>query len=115
MLILIGIVPGIYALNLNTPSDAVQALETQAHAAAAIIAKQAPAPISDPVQATNILTGYIKTSGAYDSQVLPALAEKTNEIATMLDGHKQPRRNTGKKAERTTRGDLLPQPRLSVK
>ena len=88
MLILIGIVPGMYALDMSVPPAAVRAIEAQAHAVSAIIAKQSSAPVmADPAKATKILTAYLKNGGAYNTDVLPALAEKNQEIAAAFDAH----------------------------
>jgi PiT family inorganic phosphate transporter len=88
MLILIGIIPGMYAVNMAATPAALESLRTQSHTAAAILEKQTPAPMGDPDKARKILTTYLKTDGAYNGDVLPALAEKNNEIVATLDDHK---------------------------
>ena len=88
MLILIGIIPGMYAVNLSSAPGAVPGIVAQAHAAAAILEKQVHGAMGDPNTAKKILSTYLKSDGAYNAEVLPALAEKNQEIVTMLDGHK---------------------------
>ncbi|MGA3172116.1 MAG: inorganic phosphate transporter [Chthoniobacteraceae bacterium] len=84
MLILIGIIPGAFALNIATPPTAIEKLVADSHAVAAIIEKEPAA--ADAAGASNILGAYIKSGGTYNSEVLPALAEKNSEIAAMLNG-----------------------------
>ena len=88
MLILIGVVPGIYALNLAAGPDAIDKLVAQSHVAAAIIEKQNPAPPVDAAAASKILSGYLKAGGSFSSGVFPALAEKNAEIFAILSGRK---------------------------
>ena len=88
MLILVGIVPSIYALDLAASPGAVDKLMAQSKAVAAIIEKQNPGPVADAVTASNTIEAYLKSMGTYSKDVLSALAEKNKEIAVMLDGHK---------------------------
>ena len=88
MLILIGIVPGVYALNLAAGPDSIGKVLAQSHTASAIIEKQAPGAIPDAAAASKTLGAYLKSGGAFSDAILPALAEKNSEIATLLDGHK---------------------------
>ena len=89
MLILIGIVPSIYALDLAAGPGAVDRLLAQSHAAAAILDKQAAGVTApDPAGAATILGTYLKAGGALSKDVFPALAEKNKEIAAILDKRK---------------------------
>jgi PiT family inorganic phosphate transporter len=88
MLILIGIVPSIYALNLAAPAGSIDALLSQSHAVAAIFEKQAAGATADAPTASSTLAAYLKSGGAFTKEIFPALAEKNREIVTMLDGHK---------------------------
>ncbi len=87
MLILIGLVPGVYALNLATDIRSIDQLIAQSKAAAALIEKSAGSTAMDEKTATATLNAYLKNSGTFSDQVFPALAEKNREIATLLDGH----------------------------
>ncbi len=87
VLILVGIVPGVYALKLDTTPADVHALVTQSQAASAILAKEGAHPDGDDSAATGIIDGYLKTDGTYNNSLLSSLAEKNAEIAAALDGH----------------------------
>jgi PiT family inorganic phosphate transporter len=88
MLILIGIVPGVYALNLATAPGSVDTLISDSHGAAAVIEKLAAGVTADAPTASKTLAAYLKSGGAFNKDVFPALAEKNKEIDAMLDGHK---------------------------
>ncbi len=88
MLILIGIVPGMYALNLDATSATLDAIVAQSHAADLIIQKSHPGLPIDAPAASAVLDGYLKATGVYGPETLPALAEKNTEVAGMLAGHK---------------------------
>jgi len=88
MLILIGVVPGVYALNLGAPPNTVDTILVKSRAAIAFIEKQTPAALPDPETASKTLGAYLKSGGTYNDMVLPALAEKNTEIDAMLVGRK---------------------------
>ena len=88
MLILIGIVPGMYALNLAAAPGSVDTLLSQSHAVAAIIEKQAAGATVDARTASKTLDAYLKSGGTFNEEIFPALAEKNKEIDGMIDGHK---------------------------
>jgi len=88
MLILIGVVPGIYALDLGTGSDAIDNILSQSRAAAAIIEKQGAAAPVEAAAAAKTLGAYLKAGGSFGEKIYPALAEKNTEISTMLAGRK---------------------------
>jgi PiT family inorganic phosphate transporter len=88
MLILVGVVPGIYALNLAAGPDTVRQILTQSRAAAAIIEKQDSGATADAATAAGTLSAYLKAGGSFSDEVFPALAEMNKEIAATLDGHK---------------------------
>jgi PiT family inorganic phosphate transporter len=89
MLILIGIVPGVYALNLAPPPNTVDAILVKSHMAIAFVEKQSAAPLPDPVAASKTLAAYLKSTGTYNDMILPALAEKNTEIDAALTGRKE--------------------------
>jgi PiT family inorganic phosphate transporter len=86
MLILVGIVPSVYALDLAAPANTLSSLQQQSQAVAAIIQKEAPAAEPDGATASNVLGAYIKSNGTFSDQILPALGEKNIEIAGYLKG-----------------------------
>jgi PiT family inorganic phosphate transporter len=88
MLILVGIVPGAFALNPAPAPGAFEALLSQSRAVAAIVEKEAPGATTNPLTASKTLDAYFKAGAAFNKDIFPALAEKNKEIAAMLDGHK---------------------------
>jgi PiT family inorganic phosphate transporter len=88
MLILVGIVPGMYALDLSTNADALGQLTTMSQSAAAMIEKHAGAAPMENDAAGKILSAYLKTGGAFSDQVFAALAEKNSEIEPAIASRK---------------------------
>ena len=88
MLILVGIVPGMYALDLSTNADALGQLTTMSQSAAVVIEKHAGAAPMEKAAAGKILSAYLKTGGAFSDQVFAALAEKNSEIAPAISNRK---------------------------
>ncbi len=87
MLILVGVVPGMYALDLSTGTDSLAQLSAMSQSASAMIARHAgPAPAAADA-AARTLNAYLKTGGAYSDDVFAALAEKNTEVQTALAGH----------------------------
>ncbi len=86
MLILIGVVPGIYALDLHMSGKDVAAIVAQNQAASAVFHRLAG---SDPVSASDAsdtLNAFLKNSGKITPQTYPSLEEKNGEIGTALAG-----------------------------
>jgi PiT family inorganic phosphate transporter len=84
LLILIGVVPSVYAVNTELSSKNVSALVAQTHTAGDVIKKLAG---SDPVSAqdaSTTLNAYLKNGGKVTPQTYPSLAEKNDEIAAAL-------------------------------
>jgi len=88
MLILIGIVPSIYALNLATDTPSIDQWIAQAKIASALMDKNAGGKVLAEKEATATLNAFLKNDGTFTDQVFPALVEKNREISTLLDGHK---------------------------
>jgi PiT family inorganic phosphate transporter len=88
MLILIGIIPSMYALDLGASPAAIGKIVSSSQAAAPILEKLNPGATADPGTATKTLTAYLKPEGTFTKDIFPALAEKNNEIATTLAGCK---------------------------
>jgi PiT family inorganic phosphate transporter len=84
MLILVGIVPGMYALDLSTPEKSLGQLTVMSQKAAVILEKHDAGPAPDPVAAAKTLNDYVKSGGVYSADLFPALAEKTQEVAATL-------------------------------
>ena len=88
MLILIGIVPGMFALNLSTEPASIDKLLGQSKAAAVLIEQRSGGAVADKETASATLNAYLKSSGSFNDKIYPALAEKNKEIAFMIDGRK---------------------------
>ena len=84
MLVLVGIVPGMYALDLSTPETSLNHLTAMSQKVAVILEHREPGPVPVATGASKTLDDYLKTGGAFSETVFPALAEKNQEIATML-------------------------------
>jgi PiT family inorganic phosphate transporter len=87
MLILVGIIPGMYALNLATDAASINQIVTMSRSAESMLEKHVNGAVMESVEATKTLSAYLKTGGTYSDNVLEALATKNGEIATALTGH----------------------------
>jgi inorganic phosphate transporter, PiT family len=88
MLILVGIVPGMYALNLSIDSDSLEQLRTLSQSVSVVLEKRAGAEFMGKDVAGKTLSDYLKTSGVFSDHVFTALAAKNAEIQTALAGRK---------------------------
>lgn len=86
MLILIGIVPTIYALNPNLSASAIAQLQATSTSVTSIFDNQAGGATMSHDDASNALNGYLKTSGKLNAQTWAALASVNHEIANELAG-----------------------------
>jgi PiT family inorganic phosphate transporter len=84
MLILAGIIPGFYAINPQLNDGALTQVAALSQAAVPIIQPAAGMRLPDPGYASGVLVSYLQTDGVFSDKVFPALAEKNQEIATML-------------------------------
>jgi len=86
MLVLIGVVPSVYALNLGMNSTDFSALVAQNKSASAILTRlSANDPVSSS-EASTTINAYLKSSGKLTPQTFPAVEEKNGEIASLLAG-----------------------------
>jgi PiT family inorganic phosphate transporter len=84
MLVLIGIIPAYYALNPSVSPAQIAVLATATQAAQPILLKHAPGnALPNAPQATDedILSGYIKSGGAYKDEVWGAMADLNSKVA----------------------------------
>ena len=85
MLIMIGLLPAAFALNLETSQADIAKLVTASHTMSMQFASAAPGAASlDPDAAKAELQGFVKQGGKDSPATFAALAEKTNEIAAEL-------------------------------
>ena len=83
LLILIGILPGQYAVNLALPPATVAEIHSTAERSTRALPSGAPV---SSVEATTVLSAFLKANGKVTSATLPALAAKTTVIASGLAG-----------------------------
>jgi inorganic phosphate transporter, PiT family len=85
MLILVGIIPGVYALNLTMDANSLQQITVMSQSASGIIQKHANGVVLDADAAGQTLKAFVKKGGTYSDGVYAALAEKNNEITVALN------------------------------
>ena len=88
MLILAGIIPGIYAVDPHLGDGSLAQLGSMSQNAAAIIQPHTGSITLDQKTATQTLMAYLETDGIFTDKVFPALAEKNQEISSALTQHK---------------------------
>ncbi len=88
MLILAGIIPGIYAVNPAIAAGSDAQFGAACQRAAAIIQQYAGNVTVDTDTATDTLEAFLKTDGIFTDKVFPALTEKNQEIGNTLAQHK---------------------------
>ena len=84
MLILIGIVPTVFALNLAGDPAMMIKLVADSHNAVTILDRQAPAASNaDPKHLQDVLSAYLR-SGQPDAETMPALTAKVHAIDAVV-------------------------------
>jgi PiT family inorganic phosphate transporter len=105
LLILIGILPGAYALNMGANSADVQKLTASANSAAAVLDPHAGSTIVSSADAPDELSSYLKTTGVVNDRTYAALALMNHKIASELAG-KQSFRDFGADQVKEARTDM---------
>ena len=85
MLILVGVVPGTYALKLTTDSNSIQQIVASANAIQPQLEKESKGASVPPDRAPFVLSDYMKSDGKMSDQVFAALAQKNREIANKIE------------------------------
>jgi PiT family inorganic phosphate transporter len=89
VLILVGILPGIYALKMDASSEVVRQVATAALDLTGTFSRQTgEAQPSSPGDSTKVISAYLKTAGKLSSETYAALAQKAQEIAGTLENVK---------------------------
>jgi inorganic phosphate transporter, PiT family len=88
MLIMIGILPGAFALNLSMNQTEVQKIVASAHAAQPVLNQQSHNDPLTPQVANEVLSSFLKTTGHASDSTFAALATMDSTITTRLDGVK---------------------------
>jgi len=104
VLILIGILPGVYALKLDTNAQTVHALQAQSIAIANTVGGKTGEKM-DARSASETLAKYLKGAETTDAKALPALAEIEREIAGLVGTHTS-LSQLSSEDRKTLRGDL---------
>jgi PiT family inorganic phosphate transporter len=91
MLILVGVLPGVYAVNLRTPPHELAEISSSAKAANVALAKAASQPFLGEGglsrrDAEAELSAFLKTNGVAGGKTLEALAVVNSLIASRLEG-----------------------------
>lgn len=88
MLILIGILPGVFALNLDQGPEEFQALNTTARKTMAMLDLAGNGKQMDNRAAIDELSAFLKTTGKFTENTFPALATIDRDIVNRLNGKK---------------------------
>ena len=85
VLVLVGILPGAFALNPEATPASIQKIVQQARGLEPILLKQSPNVLTSQ-EATDELSSYLKTTGKATPRTFEALAGRNREVAIELDG-----------------------------
>jgi PiT family inorganic phosphate transporter len=88
MLILVGIVPGIYAINLSPKVESIGQLRTLSQNAAAILKNHDAGATLDTNGAAGALQAYLKPGGVFSNAVFAALGAENEQIVDTLGRYK---------------------------
>jgi PiT family inorganic phosphate transporter len=105
MLILVGILPGMYALKLSEPPEKIQTVVAEAHAAAAIFEKRSEAATVDGKASLDELSAFLKPEGKLSDKTFASLAVVSRSIEGRLTGI-QSFRDLSEDAKRAVRTDI---------
>ena len=86
MLILIGVIPTVYALNLDADPKAVTELELTARKTMAMLDLAGNGKNMEDQAAADELSAFLRTTGKFTDNTFPALAVKTRDIVNRLNG-----------------------------
>jgi len=84
-LILVGILPGAFALNPAAKPEDIQRIVVQARQLEPMLMKHSPTVLTSQ-DATDALSAYLKTKGVASEKTFQALAGRNREVAIELDG-----------------------------
>ncbi|MEH2466585.1 inorganic phosphate transporter [Nostoc sp.] len=86
MLILVGILPGIFALNINTNAGAIAQLAATSNSVIPVLQQQLPGTFSNSQSITDELSNFLKPTGEAKDKTFAALAAKSRTIGDKLAG-----------------------------
>jgi inorganic phosphate transporter, PiT family len=105
LLILIGILPGAYALNMGASSTDVHRLSASAYAVAPALDARATSVTVTDAEAPTELSNYLKTNGVVNGRTYAALALMNHRIASEL-ADKQTFHDLGETQVKAVRTDI---------
>ncbi len=85
VLILVGLLPGAFALNPTATPSEIRSIATQAQQIEPYLLKHSPNVLSSQ-EATDELSAYLKTNGVASNRTFGALAGRNREVAIELNG-----------------------------
>jgi len=85
-LILIAILPGVFALNLNTNAAVINGLVNASRSATPVIEQRAHGISLNSKEASSELSSFLNPTGKVSDRAFAALAEKNHEITNGLSG-----------------------------
>ncbi len=86
MLILVGILPGAFALNINTDASSISQLIATSNSVIPVLEQKAPGVSISDLDANTELSKFLKPTGKVEDKTFPALANESRAIATKLTG-----------------------------
>ena len=86
LLILIGVIPGVFALNLGLDAKTFSALNAQSSSAGSVLHRLSASDPVSPADATSVINAYLKSTGKVTAQTIPAIAAENDAIEHALAG-----------------------------
>ncbi|MGO8671528.1 MAG: inorganic phosphate transporter [Capsulimonadaceae bacterium] len=86
MLILIGVIPGAFALNLDTKSSDIAKIASTSKVISARMRAHAPGVTLTPAESADTLSDFLKSSGKAEPKTFAAISVLTGQLATSLAG-----------------------------
>ncbi|MEH2141177.1 inorganic phosphate transporter [Nostoc sp.] len=86
MLILVGILPGIFALNINTNAGAIAQLAATSNSVIPVLQQQVPGTFLNSQSITDELSNFLKPTSEANDKTFAALAAKSRTIGDKLAG-----------------------------
>ena len=85
MLILIGVLPGMYALQMESSQQTIQSMVTHSQQVSDSLAKKSPGVAVPEHDAETELSAYIKSDGKFGDKTFPSVAQVTHAVAEKLN------------------------------
>jgi inorganic phosphate transporter, PiT family len=86
MLIMIGVVPGAFALRMNTDAAVIQQIASESRQVSTVLRAQSPAEGPEsPAEASAEISGFLKSSGKQSPKTLSAIATINDAVTAKLD------------------------------